>query len=495
MLSPRRFRFLHEEHELVDADWDHAEWSKLWRYNLHYFDDLDARDATERTGWQRDLIARWIAENPPSRGSGWEPYCLSLRIVNWCKWQLAGNALGEPALHSLAVQARYLRRRLEVHLLGNHLFANLKALLFAGALFEGHEADSFLAVALHGLRRELDEQMLADGGHFERSPMYHAILLEDVLDMLQLSRRYPGRFPEAEVAQWRSVAQRMLRWLAVMTHPDGQIALFNDAAFGIAPRFSELAAHAQALSVVDDDPSGFSGDATGEPGLTALPDSGYVRLHAGSVVVLADVGEVGPAYLPGHAHADTLSFELSFRGRRVFVDSGTSRYDVGAERLRQRGTAAHNTVQIDEADSSEVWSSFRVARRAHPLGVRMGRQGDQVWLSAAHDGYLRLPGRPLHRRTFRLMPGSLTLIDVIEGHAEQAVARLRLHPELEVELLSATTGKIRLGSELCCEFKVDGSEPRIVRGTFHPEFGASEPCAIIELPFAGKLLTTTLAFR
>src|SRR6185295_1096925 len=106
---------------------------------------------------------------------------------------------------------------------------------------------------------------------------------------------------------------------------------------------------------------------------------------------------VGPSYQPGHAHADTLSFELSLHGRRVLVNSGTSEYGTGPERQRQRSTAAHNTVVIDGQDSSEVWGGFRVARRAHCQWLATSRTPAPS-IEAVHDGYLRLPGRNTHRR-------------------------------------------------------------------------------------------------
>ena len=156
LLAPGRFSFLGVEHELRTAsDWNHPSWDKLWLYHLHYFDDLNASAEEGRRAWLLALLRRWIEENPPGCGNGWEPYPLSLRLVNWVKWLLRlqaassgslQSALGDAALaqqlqHSLAVQARYLRRRLETHLLGNHLLANAKALVFAGACFAGDEAD------------------------------------------------------------------------------------------------------------------------------------------------------------------------------------------------------------------------------------------------------------------------------------------------------------------------------------------------------------------
>src|SRR5690606_9343789 len=361
MLAENRFVFLNQEGELLRTeDWNDSAKPKLWLYNLHYFDDLNAVDAGDRAAWHARLIGRWIDENPPGKGNGWEPYPVSLRVVNWMKWALRGNALDAAAGHSLAVQARWLCKRMEHHLLGNHLWANAKALLFAGAFFEGREADAWRREGLRLVRREMREQFLDDGGHFERSPMYHAILLEDVLDLVQLAAVFPGVFEEDDVEAWRGTAERMLEWLRAMTHPDGDIAFFNDAAFGIAARRDELRSYAALLNI--------SAPAVADS-VRHLHATGYVRAECGPAVLIMDVGEIGPDYLPGHAHADTLSFELSLHGRRVFVNGGTSTYEANAERLRQRGTAAHNTVVVDGQDSSEVWSAFRVARRARPWGA------------------------------------------------------------------------------------------------------------------------------
>jgi len=476
MSGPATFRFLSVERELTaSVDWDRADWPRLWRYNLHYFDDLAADGAAERASWHSALIERWIADNPPGRGTGWEPYPASLRIVNWIKWGLAdrGAAAGVPpglspaAVHSLAVQARWLRQRLEVHLLGNHLWANAKALVFAGAFFDGPQARAWFDKGLELLQRELREQILPDGGHFERSPMYHAILLEDVLDLIQLADRYPDLVPADVIDHWRDTALRMLAWLRVMTHPDGGIAFFNDAALGIAPDHAALLAYA---GVVIGPSAAAAPDDDGDPRLDVLPESGYVRMQSGPAVLIADVGPIGPDYLPGHAHADTLSFELSLHGRRVIVNSGISTYEADGERLRQRGTAAHNTVVVDGADSSEVWSSFRVARRARPFDVHWGRDSDGIlWLRAAHDGYRRLPGRVIHFREWRLTPAGLSIVDRLQGRPRRAEARFHLHP-------SASLGDIG----------VDVSTFLVNPSTWHPRFGSTSSNRVLVADFAGR---------
>lgn len=477
LLSPTRFRLLNVEREVATAaDWDAPEVPKLWRYNLHYFDDLGAEGARGRHAWHAALIERWMRENPPGRGTGWEPYPTSLRIVSWIRFRLGGGPLTPAALDSLAVQARWMRARLELHLLGNHLLANAKALVFAGAFFDGDEARGWLARGLALLRRELREQVLPDGGHFERSPMYHALALEDLLDLVNLARAVPGVVPEEDVRSWTATAQRMRRWLACLLHPDGEIALFNDAAFGVAAAPRELERYARAL--------GLAPSYAPSSGVHVLPDSGYVRVARDELVALLDVGEIGPRYLPGHAHADTLGFELSLFGARWIVDTGTSRYDAGEERRLQRSTRAHNTVEVDGRDSSEVWASFRVARRARPLRLHLEERGPELRIACAHDGYLRLPGRVLHRRAWSFAPGALSIEDRLEGRFARASARLHLHPDVSVDgarLRRAGSPTMSAGgadparsagsADAAVSWTVDGAAACVEPSRWHPEFG------------------------
>lgn len=474
LLDEETFRFLNEIHSLSEmGGWDAPTVPKLWRYNLHYFDDLRAAHTDDRKEWQRTLLKRWVNENPPSKGTGWEPYPTSLRVVNWLIWHLLGNELPEACVQSLAVQVRWLSRRLEYHLGGNHLWANAKALIFAGTCFEGEEARNWLRKGLSLLRQELREQILPDGGHFERSPMYHAVVLADLLDILALANTYSDVFSEEDVSAWQESAGRMLQWLSVMTHPDGEIALFNDAAFGIAPNLPVLEDYARRL--------GIEKALRDDPAMQDLADSGYVRMEAGPAILIADVGPIGPDYIPGHAHADTLSFELSVFGRRVVVDSGTSRYDVSPQRLRQRGTSAHNTVEIDGANSSEVWSSFRVARRARPFDKKLFKNDGVMTLECAHDGYRRLVGKPVHRRRWRLSPHGIMVDDYIDGLFHTAIARYHFHPDVIVEVSGDHAGRLILPNGLGINWEAKGARAVLTTSQYHPEFNVSLPRPCLEL--------------
>jgi uncharacterized heparinase superfamily protein len=485
MLGPAHFRFLNHERDLADCGWDDPAEAKLWRYNLHYFDDLGADGAAARTGWHQALIARWIAENPPPVGTGWEAYPVSLRLINWIKWSIAGHNPGPEMLHSMAIQARWLAQRLEWHLLGNHLFINAKALFFAGHFFAGDEAKAWIDTAVGIFNRELDEQFLADGAQFELSPMYHALGLEDLLDLINIARRYPAPLPAALLERLATKAAKAAYWMKAMDHGDGGISFFNDAAFDIAPTSQQLLDYLHALGLSDPPVVG---------GATWLAASGYARLAEGEALLLADLAAIGPDYLPGHAHADSLSFEFSLGRERIFVNSGTSVYGVGEERHRQRGTAAHNSVVVADANSSEIWSGFRVGRRARIIAPKVAAAADQLTAEAAHDGYRYLSGSPQHFRRFALAAKSLTIADVVSGQHGAAVW-LHLHPAVMAEPSAPNCFRLTTASGRRLTLTLVGGDSRVAPSTWHPRFGLAEPNQCLVLPLAAGRAETRLTWE
>lgn len=173
-------------------------------------------------------------------------------------------------------------------------------------------------------------------------------------------------------------------------------------------------------------------------------------------MLLVDAAPVGPSYLPGHAHADTLSFELSLLGRRVMVNSGTSCYGNGLERLRQRGTSAHNTMVVDGHDSSEVWGGFRMARRAQIQSLNIAETAGGTRVEASHDGYRRLSGRNLHRRRWQLSDESLVIEDEVTGVFDRAEIRFHLHPEIAVLDVGVCKASLRLPDGKMVEVLIEG---------------------------------------
>ncbi len=418
------FIFLNKKKSLKKSlDWNNNKRSKLWNYNLHYFDDLNAVNSHKRFGSHKKLINRWINENPFPMGNGWEPYPVSIRIVNWIKWAIKTKNCVNFFNDSLYIQSKFLSKNIEYHILGNHLFANAKALLFASCYFENDESEKWTTKSMKLLTKELNEQILDDGGHFERSTMYHAIIFEDLLDLINISNTYSSKFKDwkNEIVFWKKTAKQMGDWLKGMLHPDGEISFFNDAAFKIHTEPKKLFEYSKKLKINIDKKN---------KEINFFKNSGYIKVSKKNMLIIIDVASIGPDYLPGHGHADTLSFELSIFKKRVIVNSGISTYENNEKRQYERGTESHNTVTIDKKNSSDVWASFRVANRAYPFNIKINRTQDHILISASHDGYKKKWGGAIHERKWIIKNNSIKIYDKIEGNFSAAKANFFLHPKI-----------------------------------------------------------------
>ena len=395
--------------------------------NLHYMEYLELVDDAL---WA-ELVEDWIAGNAPEAADAWRyawrPYNLSVRVTVWLeeiarRGDRLPRATVERAGASLALQLRHLERHLETDLRGNHLIKNIRALAWGGACFTGSEAARWTKLARRLLRRELAEQILADGCHYERSPAYQCQVMTDLL-ACRAALREP--LPELDAA-----LDRMAQALSLLTHPDGAIAPFNDGGLSMSAEPAALLAVHRALGGKAPSPvvGGF-----------ALPEAGYFGLRATDELLLVDCGPLGPGYLPGHGHCDLLSFEWSAGGRRIVVDQGTHQYMPGPPRLASRSTANHNTVSIDGVEQSDIYGAFRCGRRAMPELRSFEAGADAMRLVGSHDGYDHLPGRPRHVRTIVARPGAVEIVDRIEGGGHHdSRAHLLLHPDCRVEVEGAT---------------------------------------------------------
>ncbi|MBL8225041.1 MAG: alginate lyase family protein [Chromatiales bacterium] len=470
----------------TSPDWVSADAPKLWRYNLHYFDYLQWPVVPEAT--KAALIDDWIARVRPGAVDAWEPYPLSLRIVNWLKYFARLPSVPDHWQVSLDLQVAALAGDIEYHLLANHLFKNGKALVFAGLFGTSEAAAGYLRTGLRIVVNEVREQVLPDGGHFERSPMYHAITLEDLLDLVNVMQAFAA--PAEATAVVREAAVRATRFLAAMRSGHAEFPLFNDAAYGIAPPTAALLDYAR--RVLGDD---VARDDTG-PRRICFPDTGfYGYCHRGDSLIV-DCGPVGPDYQPGHTHCDTLAYELCVDGLPVVVDSGTYDYEGGPFRQYLRSTAAHSTVRVDGADQSEVWGAFRVARRAYPQAAVLSPwQADELHFAGEHDGYRRLPGRPVHRREIRMaLAGRWEVTDVVRGEggrSHRVESFVHLHPDIRVERVGERECRLTLPTGRSLRFAT-GAAGTLEQATgYHcPQFGIRHECPVLVLQYSGPLPVT-----
>jgi uncharacterized heparinase superfamily protein len=464
----------------------------------------------------QSLMSEWIRANTFANRTcrdAWHPYVVSLRLVNWI---LAISATGavpsdvpSEIRESLVVQSLFVSRNLETDVGGNHLLKNLKALVVAGCFFDGAQAEAWRTQMAARFSDALEAQLLDDGGHYERSPMYHALVMGDLVEAVAVLAAREGAVSTRLV----TLLRRMDQFLSRVTHPDGEIALFNDSAFGVAPRPAEL--HACVRLLVEgaaDGPvamrhalvtSGLALPvATSEAGecgaRSAGATSGYVIVESQDRLryLIADTGAVCPDNLPAHAHADLLSYEVSLDGMRIIVDSGVAEYAAGPWRDYDRSTRAHNTVVVDGAEQSDCWASFRVAERARPVDVRTVSEPRIAGFSAAHDGFERLPEPVRHTRRVALVDGLFWLIlDELTGTGlHRWESFIHLHPDAEAELVDESTAVARSAHATLHVRWFGGLTAGLVRGSTEPiqgwraqEFGRRVPATTIQLRGTGHV--------
>lgn len=423
-------------------DWNYSSYGKLWTYNLSYFEYLKEKENV-------NLIYDFI-ENIESVKDGLEPFPISLRGINWIKYLTKYEIKDKKIDDSLYAQYYILLDNLEYHLLGNHLLENGFSLLFGAYYFKD---EVLYKKAKEILEKELEEQILNDGAHFELSPMYHQLMLFRVLDCINLVQN--NIWKKQELLEFlENKASIMLGWLKNISYENGDIPLLNDSANKIAPTSNEIFEYASRLDlkiVVKD-----------------LNQSGYRKREKEKYECVVDVGEIGAKYIPGHAHADTFNFELYIKNKPFIVDAGLSTYNIGKQRDSERSTKAHNTVEINGQNSSEVWGGFRVANRANTIEL----VEENNFIKAIHDGY-KNKFKILHIRCWKFEKNKIIIEDSLNNNSN-AIARFHFHPDINE-------------NDIKNKINLDNIKYKIKKYNYAPEFNKTLEALVLEIFFEKEL--------
>ena len=318
-------------------------------------------------------------------------YTIALHIPNvLIALELFGDAVDatfrEKVYCELYSQYVYLQAHQEKHLLANHYFEDLKALIIGAYLFGD---DKGLKAYLKAFKKQCDEQILKDGVHYELSLMYHKLILEDVMRIGMLAKMQD--FPECG---WVApLIQKMTDACYSLEKGMGRTPLFNDAGDNVAKTCEQLCLAAEKQfgikPVIKD----------------SFSDSGYYKLYDEDRALIFDAGKIGVDYQPAHGHCDCLSFELSVDGKPLFVNSGTYEYQ-GDLRKHFRKTCAHNTVEIDGNEQSQCWGGFRVGKRISRVHGTMGN-------GFVEGRYINCCGEG-HQRRVSLKDGMMEVMDLVK---------------------------------------------------------------------------------
>ena len=409
------FKFLNKSYSFGQKiDWNYAGYGLLWVYNLNYFEFLLQPDLCKETGLR--LMNDFLCQYKEVK-IGYDSYPVSLRNVFWIKFLTKHSVKDERIDAFLFSQYIILLHNLEYHLLGNHLLENAFSLLIGAYYFR----DSTLyKKARLLLKKELNEQILNDGGHYELSSMYHQILLYRLLDCINVILK--NKWVEDDLFQFlASKASLMLSWLQNITFTSGMIPLLNDSTNLIAPLSDDLFDYAKSLNIKF------------QP--LPLSDSNYRIFSGNTFKCIMDIGGIMPKYQPGHAHADTFNFVLEINSKSVLDDTGCSTYEAGEIRDFERGTTAHNTVSFNEKNSSQVWASHRVGKKAKVKII----QDSNSRIIVQHDGYKDLG--IIHQRSFyQIDDRTIKIIDKVIGnndmrgiayfHIDQEISDIRIEKNI-----------------------------------------------------------------
>lgn len=430
----------------------------------------------------RFLVSDWIAlHGRRIKGVAWAPEIVAQRLIAWLSHspvilQNADAGFYRRFLKSLGYHVRYLSLIAKYAPDGEIRLKIRIALAVASISLPNRAAK----IARHGMKldRELERQVLPDGGHVSRNPR---VMLDLLLDLLPLRQSYinlghdvpPGLVPAID---------RMFPAIRFFRHQDGDLALFNGATVTLA---NELA------SVLRYD------ETSGRPS-RALPDIAYQRLSAGTTVVIVDTGLPQTLELSKGAHCGCLSFELSSVRNRFIVNSGFPPHAATDFRRASRSTAAHSTVTLNDTSSSRLSRSRLVGPIAIPgvTEVNVERHTDEKGadvLTTSHDGYLKQFGY-IHERELELnvtgtkIKGRDSLQPSQDGKKRtterlDGVSRFHIHPSIELVQLDDESVLMSAADGTGWVFSAPGQIVTIAEDVFMADASGIRPSQQIEIPF------------
>lgn len=492
-----------------DAEAPNREWSQelhsfgwLWHFNAR-----TGHDTSKHAGW---LVNSWLERYRKCDGLPWEPHVLGRRLVSWfANWSLivgtADMVWRSSLLLSMARQVRHLRRSAASAPAGLPRLTAAWSLAMAGLCMPNEKKSWEKGLAL--LERELQNQVMADGGHVSRSP---DVQLQVLCDLLMLRSALQGRNMKVP-SRLQHTIDRMAPAIEFFRHGDGGLSFFNGSGEGNKAAID--------LAVASD-------EVIASP-LSHLPYTGFHRLQAKKTLLLMDAGAPPAGPHSTRAHAGCLSFELSVGKNRIVTNCGNIAIQGPEWQDALRATPAHSTLIVNDCSSAgfveDGWSRRLLGPRmtGGPQKVTSVRRRKDVglWLDASHDGYAEQFGLIHERRLFLSaegndLRGEDTLIPAEEsdeadavsslfgGVVEDTVVRFHLHPDVKVSLARDKSSVLLLlanregwqfrarGGELSLESSIYAADGTTVRRTSQIVLTCKDPKDAVQFNWAFTRLET-----
>ena len=455
----KHYQLFEEYIDLKKIDW-HKNRNKLKKYHLHYFDFLE--NCNKESG--QKIINKWIDENPPStKNDGWEPYPLSLRIVNWIFFlSRFGINPDRKTKNSLYLQGKWLYHQRELHLQANHFLKNIVALLFWGYCFSDKK---MIAWARRNLKQQLDEQFTDSGYHYEFVPTYHVLSINDILDCYNLIKNNIIVFDNKLKQEVQKVLYRGLASLDQLSI-NGQWIPVADVNYQDCPGKEQTLNYAEKIAIEEDK-------------FDKIQHKYFPAIRTNKVKIMIVNTPFSPAYNPGHSHQDKLSVMLWYANKPVLIDPGNYTYEDNQMRYYTRSVNAHNTIKIDNLEQAETWSSFRLGYRGKVLNNKLS--DNKINISYLHKKYK-------HTRILKKTKNILIIKDIIQSPGDHSYKQFfHFNPDLDLDRKNKT---IIVNNSLKFSFYQSAS---LQNSWYFPEMyrKIKNTCAIVEGDFTDSCQVIT----
>ena len=384
------FKFLNVTYTFKEnIQWYSTGQTTLWEFHLNYFDYLYTIKEFHRMSQEDNLLKKalswiehWIDQSERFNDVMWSPYTISLRVVNWLDFILYLQSIGyafktDKIMASIQAQSLFLKRHLEWDVKGNHLIENFKTLILITLIKRDVEGTRQY---LNLLLKNLNNQILADGCHYEKSISYHVVLLEGMLNVLEWLLISGSKDKlEWQISRLWIYVQRMYRFYIEIRYGQDIYPLFNDSNLSMTNSIKDLDLRFE--SILEQLRSNEISDRED------IKSSGYQTVESSKMKVVMDGGTLGPNALLAHAHNDIAHFELHLKGYpTVLTDTGVSEYQPGQWRNYARSTKAHNTVLVGGLEQADMFQSFRVGWRPQNVQSEKKIHEDTAVLSCFYKG-------------------------------------------------------------------------------------------------------------
>lgn len=430
-------------------------------HGFYWLADLFATGSDDARSQAVVLVRQWIEHHLKWQEIPWQPDVLGERISAWLAFfdflTAQEEEFAAPLLDAATRQARHLGRTCSQAPNDARIFKAIQGLVFAAICLPGMEGQLDQGLSL--LEREINRQIFPDGGHVERNP---SRLLKLLSRFNQIRALLVAAHTEVPIALQGAI-DRISPMVRALRHGDGGLALFNGG-------FEED------RSLVD---TVLADTGVRAKALNSAPHSGFQRAVAGRTVLIIDTGKPPKAGGP-HAHAGTLSFEMSVGKDRLVVNCGAPSSEGDHWREPMQSTAAHSTLAIDDKSSTEFNDDGTFSRAPNTVECHR-REGDgAIWLETSHDGYRKSAG-VLHRRKFYLSPSGEDVRgeDIVEGSGGSAFTiRFHLHPGVHASLVPGRSAVLlKLPSGAGWQFQATGGAMQLEESVYlsgHGEARRSE---------------------